>query len=293
MQRIFLYFFFVLASFSTVQGGQLEDSFRKTYALWQKGMASKDYRIWDSITSSDRKRVVRNKIYSERFPFPKTVFKAPFLPPPLKELKLLQAKGSGHYGKAVFFGKVDFGVGGTPTDNLLVVSYKNEGGHWRFAGAEYVNLSGLKSVRSAILKGDYSYLKGADFQPTAVPQRNTIKLSGPVPLIAKVYAFCPGREVRAQVNNVSNHLFQNTKEAEVVIGGGRTGGNEIQLGIKTLPGGGGNEPLCVRVYVMSQVAGVQPVKVFEYLVAEKGAVKAVQTVRFEIDQADLAKLSGK
>lgn len=293
MQRLlsFLSIFFLFMSFSHAE--DIEKEFIKTYGLWQQGMATKNYRVWDSITASNRKREVRNQIYSEKFTYPGEVFAVPFLPPAAKELKLLQAKASGQHGKAVFFGKVDFGVGGVPTENLLVVSFLKEGGFWRFAKAEYVNLSALPEVRAAIVKGDYSYIKGKDFNPAPVPYKNTVKLSSPVSIIGKVYAYCPNREVRTKVNNVSNHLFQNTKDAEVIIGGVKPGANEIQIAIKSLPGGQGNETLTVRVYAFSQVKGVKPVKVYEYLVNEKEAVKGVQTVRFTLDQAALDKLRGK
>lgn len=293
MQRLLSFFsiFFLLMSFSHAE--DIEKEFIKTYGLWQQGMATKNYRVWDSITASNNKREVRNKIYSEKFSYPEEVFAVPFLPPAAKDLKLLQAKASGQHGKAVFFGKVDFGVGGVPTENLLVVSFLKEGGFWRFAKAEYVNLSALPDVRGAILNGDYSYIKGQDFNPAPVPYKNTVKLSSPVSIIGKVYAYCPNREVRAKVNNVSNHLFQNTKDAEVVIGGVKPGANEIQIAIKTLPGGQNNEPLTVRVYALSQVKGVKPVKVYEYLVNEKEAVKGVQTVKFTLDQAALDQLRGK
>jgi len=99
--------------------------------------------------------------------------------------------------------------------------------------------------------------------------------------------------VKAIVNKMSNHLFQNTKEAEIVIGGAQRGANEVQLNIKTLPGGLGNEPLAVRIYAFSQVKGVKPEIVYEYIVEEKGSVKGTQTIRFEIDQATLSKLSGR
>lgn len=291
MQRLFLIFSLLLSITSISLSQNLEEDFKRTYGFWQKAMATKDFRIWDSITSSERKKEIRNKIYSEKFSYPQEIFAIPFVPPPLEDLKLLQVKASGSWGKAVFFGKIDFGVGGKPTDNLMVVSLVKQQAHWRFAGAEYINLSALPVVRSAILKGDFSYLKGKDFLPAPIPVKNTVSLSGPVPIIAKVYAYCPGRAVKAIVNGKSNHLFQNTKQAEVVIGGVRKGRNEIQFRVNELPGGLGNEPLTVRVYAMSKVKGLMPVKAFEYLVKEKEIPKSVQTVSFEINDETFSKLT--
>lgn len=293
MQRLFSFLFIFPFLISLSHAEDVEKEFKKTYDLWQRGMANKSYKIWNSITSGQTKREVTNRIYSEKFSFPQEIFNVPFTPPPVADLKLLQAKVSGNLGKAVFFGKVDFGVGGAPTDNLLVVSYIKEGGFWRYARAEYINLSALPEVRSEISSGNLSYLKQPDFNPSPVPYANTVKLDGPVPVIAKVYAFCPGREVQAKVNKVSNHLFQNTQNAQVIIGGGRIGANEMQFSIKTLPGGQKNEPLTVRVYLFSQVQGVKPIKIYEYLVQEKGEVTPTQTVNFSIDQEVLNKLAGK
>ena len=39
--------------------------------------------------------------------------------------------------------------------------------------------------------------------------------ANPAKYIAKVYVFCPGREVRVQINKISRHRFANAKEAGV------------------------------------------------------------------------------
>ena len=105
--------------------------------------------------------------------------------------------------------------------------------------------------------------------------------------------FCPGREVQVQVNKISRHRFANAKEAEIVIGGARGGPNEVQYAIRKLEGGTGEEALTIRVYLMSEVVGVKPVKAFEYQVAEKAAFDAYGTGTFILDAAMAAKLSGK
>ena len=111
--------------------------------------------------------------------------------------------------------------------------------------------------------------------------------------IAKVYVFCPGREVKMRVNKVSNHRFQNTESSEVVIGGGRAGLNEVQFSTKALEGSTGKERLRISVFLMSTVEGVKPVQAFEYIVKENQPVKPHGSANFIIDNAVVNKLNGK
>ena len=114
----------------------------------------------------------------------------------------------------------------------------------------------------------------------------------PAKYIAKVYVFCPGRDVQVHVNKISRHHFIDTKDAEVVLGGAKDGLNEVQYSIKRLEGSTGKEALTVRVYLMSEVPDVKPVKVFEYQVEEGQEVKNFGSGNFIIDQAALEKLKG-
>ena len=63
---------------------------------------------------------------------------------------------------------------------------------------------------------------------------------------------------------ISNHRFQNDKRAEVVIGGAFDGKNSLSFTTKNLPGAKGNEPMDIRVFLMSQIPGVKPTTVFQY-----------------------------
>jgi hypothetical protein len=99
--------------------------------------------------------------------------------------------------------------------------------------------------------------------------------------------------VKVQVNKISRHRFANAKEAEIVIGGAVDGPNEVQYAISKLPGGTGKEALTIRVYLLSQVLGVMPVKAFEYQVLENQPVKFSGTGTFNVDAAMADKLLGK
>jgi len=252
----------------------------------------KDPVSWDRVTAEHRKLEVKNRILSEKLPFPAAVFNLPAPPPALDGLKFLVASQKGRTAKAAYFGRVDFGVGGEPTENLLVLSFVQGSRHFTYDRADFVNLTALPEVRKELAAGDLSYLKGVpEAQPSGMVPPTPIPVR-PATTIAKVYVFCPGREVEVMVNKVSRHRFANAKEAETVIGGAREGSNEVQYAIKKLEGGTGQEALTIRVYLLSEVPGVKPIKAFEYQVEEKGNFEPFGTGRFVLDASMKAKLSG-
>lgn len=271
----------------------LRPTLELTYQTWRDAIVRKDSAAWQRATAAHRRMEVRNRIVSEKQPFPKAVFDLPAAPPALGGLKFLEAKRSGPTAKASYFGKIDFGVGGTPTDNLLVLSFVAENGRWVYDRADFVNLEGLPDVRRELAAGDLKYLKETpEAQPTGKVPETPIQ-ANPAKYIAKVYVFSPGREVKVQVNKISRHRFANAKEAEIVIGGAVDGPNEVQYALTKLPGGTGTEALTIRVYLLSEVQGVKPIKAFEYQVLENETPKTANTGYFNIDAAMVAKLMGK
>lgn len=289
---------FILAStlfFSLIGGASAElgTELAKIYGLWRNSIVQKDYRAWQQVTAAHKQVEVRNRIVSEKLAFPAAVFELPTPPPSLAGLKFLEAIQNGRTAKAAYFGKVDFGVGGKPTENLLVLSFVHNGKHWTYDKADFVNLTALPDVRKELASGDISYLKGVpEARPSGAVPPTPVAVN-PASTIAKVYVFCPGREVQVHVNKVSRHRFANAKEAEVVIGGAREGLNEVQYSISKLEGGTGVEALTIRVYLMSEIQGAKPVKVFEYQVAEKEMIKPYATGTFFLDAATAAKLRGR
>lgn len=265
-----------------------------TYIRWQDAMVRKDVDTWKASTAQSRQMEIRNRLVSEKRAYPAGVFELPAPPPALKGLKFLQAKQKGPTAKLSYFGKIDFGIEGVaPTENLLVLSFLQEGAAWKYDRADYVNLAALAAVRGELAAGNLRYLdETPDAQPSGVvppvpPAAPTAKY------IAKVYVFCPGREVQVQVNKISRHKFANAKEAEVVIGGALDGLNEVQFTTRKLDGGTGKEAMTIRVYLLSEYQGVKPIKAFEYQIEANGVPKAVDTRTFIVDAATVAKLNGK
>ena len=255
-------------------------------------MIRKDSKTWQRLTSTTRQTNVRNRIWSERRKFPQAVFSSPAAPPDISRLRAMRVRVQGNTAKAVYFGKVDFGVGGTPTDNVFVISYVKEGASWKYHEGEFVKLDGIPEVRKQLQGGDLKFFDAADFHPNGVVPPAPFAIRGPVKYIAKAYVFCPGREVNLTANKISPHLFQNTKRADVIIGGAKDGANEVQYSIKNIPGGDPKSPITIRVYLMSEV-GNQPTKIAEYQVDDGGKPKASGTLRFAVNPEIARKLTGR
>ena len=274
------------------QAAALSKNLSGVYQFWRNAMVNKNYNQWKQATASHRRIALQNRILSEKGRFPADIFKTPTPPPLLTGLKVLRARSKGVTAKLVCFGKVDFGVGGSPSENLLVLNYVHEGRGWKYDNAEFVSLGGLEEVRKQILNGKLDYVDGVAFIPDGKKPQQPITV-GKAKYIAKVYSFCPGREVKVSVNGLSKHRFQNTQQSEVVIGGGRDGVNDIWYSIKDLPDYKGDDPLTLRVYVFSQIEGVKPVKVFQYQVEKGEKPKANGNGKFTIDAATAAKVLGR
>ena len=279
-------------------GAQTVAELRSVYNNWCAAMVRKDATLWKRSTSTTKQIKVRNRIWSERRPFPQTVFASPIAPPDISKLHAMRVRVQGRTAKATYFGKVDFGVGGEPTDNLFVISYIQEGTGWKYHGGEFVNLGALPDVRKQLAAGNKKFLDGKDFFPDGVPEAAPFAIRGPAKYIAKAYVYCPGREVKLLINKKSRHTFQNTKRADVIIGGANAGMNELQFSIKDIPGGDPNAPITIRVYLMSEVNGQKPLKPLEYQIDEDQAKngikpKASGNLNFNLGPDIARKLKGR
>ena len=272
---------------------ELREALESSYNTWRTAVMRKDAAAWQRATAPHRRMEVKNLIVSSKRPFPAAVFELPAPPPALDGLKFLEAKQNGPTAKASYFGKVNFGIGGKPTENLLVLSFVRGGRGWLYDRADFVNLGALPDVRKELAAGNLKYLNET---PEARPSGSVPPVpieARPAKTIAKVYVFCPGREVQVHVNKISRHRFANAKEAEIVIGGAADGPNEVQYSIRKLEGGTGKEAMTIRVYLLSETTGVKPIKVFEYQIEEGGTPKPFGTGQFVVDAATLARLAGR
>ena len=284
----------VLALMLSLHGQEnLQAPLEQTYQTWRDAMLRKDSMRWRQVTAPHRQMEIKNRILSEKKPFPATVFELPADPPEIEGLTFLEATRNGATAKAAYFGKIDFGVGAKSADNLLVLSFVQGKGIWLYDRADVVNLASLPEVRKELAAGNLKYLKETpEARPSGIVPPTPIEAK-PAKTIAKVYVFCPGREVKVQVNRISHHRFANAKVAEIVIGGALDGPNDIQFTTRQLDGSTGTEAISIRVYLMSQVPGVKPIKAFEYQAKEGESVKGTGSASFEVSPAMQAALSGK
>ncbi len=271
---------------------QLQNDLAHSYQQWRDSMILGNFNQWSASTAKHRKVAIKNRIMSEKRPFPQSLFLIPTPPPSIEGLKCLASRQQGATALAIYFGKVDFGVGGSPQDNLLLLSFLHQNGGWKYDTADYLSLAALPDVRKQLKEGNLDYISHKDFYPSGVSPRIPLEVP-PAKWIAKVFVFSPGREVRVSVNGNSRHRFQDNKAAEVVIGGAVDRGNQIQFTTKSLEGSSGKEPLRISVFLMSQVPGVNPVNIYEYKVEEGGEVTALGKGTFDVSPANAAHLLGK
>ncbi len=244
----------------------LKRSLEPVYKNWRQSMIQKNHPLWKQHTALHRQVTIYNRLVSAYQPYPQSIFKVPFAPPALSSLKPLNINMQGKTAMATYFGEIDFGVGGEPAKNLMVLYFVGENGRWKYDTSDFINLAALPEVRKELIAGNYSYVKQKDFTSNGEIPPMPVKISKRG-YIAQVYAFCPGREVKVDINKGrSTHRFQNDKMAQIIIGGLHDGQNEITLSTKALPGSTGQESLNVRVFLMSQTKGVKPINVFEYSV---------------------------
>ncbi len=296
-RALFLIFIcFLTNSLSAQQrNGQTLNQLRLVYDGWRNAVIQKNATAWKRFTSNVRQITVRNRFLSERRQFPNAVFDLPFQPTDLSSLKILRATVQGRTAKTVYFGKIDFGVGGKPRENLIVISYLQEASGWKYHGAEFINLNALPDIRKQLKEGKLDYIQHADFGANGVVEKTPRAITRPVPIVAKAYVFCPGREVKLLINKTSTHLFQNTKAAETIIGGVNLGENEVQYAIKDLPGG---KPTAftIRVYLFPEKSGAKitdSIKATEYQFKDGTTPNANGSLRFRVTQEMARKLKGR
>jgi len=292
MNRIICALFLILTGISPAQDNLRQD-LESCYRSWRQSILSKNEVAWGKVTAPHRRVEVKNRILSEKKSFPEAIFDLPGQPPAIDGLKFLALKRKGPTAALYYFGQVDFGGGAKADRNLLILHFVGADRSWLYDHAKFENLVALPDVQQELEQGVIKYLdESPDLQP-----------SGQIPaipadvreaeFIAKVYVYCPGREVRAQVNGLSQHHFINDKVAELVIGGARTGSNTIQFTVQDMPEATEREDLAVRVYLFSQVQDVKPIKAYEFLLKAGENAKGFTKGSFDVDPAMIGRLMGK
>lgn len=265
----------------------LKPTLIKAYHQWRQAMITKNYQSWRATTASYRQMRVRNQIVSEKRPFPQAIFDNPMLPPSIASLDDVGILVKQNSAAMTLFGKVDFGIGGTPTQNAITLLFVRENRGWKYDSARFFNLSQMPELRQKLAKKDANALTEEGFQPLDQVPSPAPPCNAPR-FIAKLFVDCPGRLVEATINGISHHRLTDTREAEIIWGGADIGENQIELKISDDPEGTPKGPLEVTVYLMPEIEGNVPVAAYQLKTNTNDAPPPVKTT-FTIDRALLAK----
>ncbi len=246
---------------ASVATAQPDNSIRVTlesaYEAWRKAMDAGDLALWEEVTAFSRQVETRNRILSQKRPFPQALFDDPVASPGLGGLIPLGVLSTGDTATSTYFGKANFGEepGVSVPDNLLVLHFLREEGKWKFDNLRIVKIGNDGEILLQIRNSDFSFLRGEEFQPAPflppVPQ--------PVETphyVAEAWIDATGHEVKITVNGHLTGTFRNVKVTELVMGGVRRGTNNVRIESRLLPeSGGGGSKVEVAIYAAEDPAG--------------------------------------
>lgn len=227
------------------------------YDAWRTAMDTGDLALWEQVTAFSRQVETRNRIVSQKQPFPRALFEDPVASPLLAGLIPLGVLSTGDTATSTYFGKANFGdePGVAVSDNLLVLHFLHEEGKWKFDNLRIVKIGNDGEILLQIRNSDFSFLRGEEFQPA--PSLPPVPQPVEAPrYVAEAWIDATGHEVRITVNGHPTGTFRNVKVTELVMGGVRRGGNTIRIETRLLPGSGGGAPKVeVAIYAAEDPAG--------------------------------------
>lgn len=240
---------------------QPDNSIRVTlesaYDAWRQAMDSGNLALWEQVTAFSRQIETRNRIVSQKLPFPQALFEDPVASPLLAGLIPLGVLSTGDTATSTYFGKANFGdePGVAVSDNLLVLHFLREEGKWKFDNLRIVKIGNDGEILLQIRNSDFSFLRGEEFQPAPVlpPVPQPVEVPQ---YVAEAWIDATGHEVKITVNGHPTGTFRNVKVTELVMGGVRRGGNTIRIETRLLPEAGGGSPKVeVAIYAAEDPAG--------------------------------------
>ena len=248
----------VLGSAQTAQpDNSIRVSLESAYTAWSESMAAADLGKWEATTAFSRQIETRNRIVSQKRPFPQALFDDPMEAPPLGGLISLGVLSTGETATSTYFGKANFGAepGVAITDNLLVLHFLKEEGRWKFDNLRVVKIGNDGEILLQIRNRDLSFLQGEEFQPAAqlppVPQ--PVEMPA---MVAEAWIDATGYEVKVTVNGHLTGAFSNVKASDLVMGGVRRGQNNIKIETRLLENPSGSSPnVEVAIYAAEDPAG--------------------------------------
>lgn len=239
-------FYPIIISFSLIAGhvsGQtaqpdpaIRVTLERAYENWRAAMAEGDMQKWENATAYSRQLETRNRMLSQRLPFPQALWENPLESPTLGGLTPLGVLSTGTTATSSYFGRIRLGNadGAEARDNILVLHFLKEEDHWKFDNLRIVQIQADGELLLQIRNADFSFLQGKEFQPA--PQLPPIPQPVDMPeYVAEAWINSTGCEVTITVNGHLTGKFPNTRTAELVMGGLHRGQNEISMQIRKLP----------------------------------------------------------
>ncbi len=227
----------------------LRVTLEQIYQAWRNSMESGNHAQWEKTTALSRQIETKNRIVSQRLPFPQALFEDPVPSPSIEGMIPLGVLSTGETATSTYFGKPKFAVGPAAKDDvLLVLHFLREEGTWRFDNLRAVKLGNNAELLLKIRNSDFSFLTGEEFQPAKqlppLPQP-----VAPPAYLAEVWIDSTGHEVTITVNGHLTGEFANARANELVIGGLRAGNNSIRIETKRIEASGSGRTPRVEVAI--------------------------------------------
>ncbi len=235
------------------------------YERWRTAMARRDLRAWEAAVPMYRRMETRNRIVSEKQPFPEALFDSPMEAPPLSNLIALDVKTRRVTASAIYFGKADFGISDPAQvkNVFLVLRFLKEDGTWFFDNIRIVRVGENTEILHQIRIGDLSFLDGEEFQPlgSVPPVAQPAKTPD---LMAEAWVTSLGYETEIWINGIRLGKIGNNSGRELVMGGVNRGQNLISIETRQIPPPDGVSPrLEIAIYAAAN-AGEPAERVFHF-----------------------------
>lgn len=226
---------FFLPMTASAQNEALISQLTNAYRAWRTAMQSSDAKAWAASITMHRQVSTRNLIVSQRKNWPNAVFDVPVDPPDISGLRLLEADAVGETAHLLLFGRVDMGGGpGVIPDSVLMLKFFQERGGWKFDSSKLFRIDEQPEIAKQIQAGGkLDFLDYPQFTPP-----------GKAPAVPKVCAIpehvsgCTfqslGYETRMTINGHEYPVMTDHAEKIFVIGGLKSGINEILLQVKPI-----------------------------------------------------------
>lgn len=242
----------------------LRGTLEATYHAWRAAMAKGDLEAWEAVTALSRQMDIRNRIVSQKAPFPQALFAEPGQAPSLKGLASLGVLSTGQTATSTYFGRADFGESDVPvSNNLIVLEFQREDDGWKFDKLRLVKTGNDGEVLLQIRNRDFSFLEGEEFQP--IPSLPPIPQPvGEPELIGEMWVSSEGYETEIRINGHLCAQLSDSGGKDLVMGGIKRGNNSITIQSKSLPPGDGSVPR-LEVAIYAAAGPGEPAKrVFHY-----------------------------